>query len=175
MEWPYYLLKVSACLTLFYCLYLIGLRKLTFFKVNRAYLLLGLAISFVIPTLKFTVEREIQKLPEVSQIASAKQVSYAPVVNFVPETAVSISPEPFFDWNKLFQWSYAAVVIILCIAAFWRIVLLLNHSRKGARKLNGLKLVPKTVGYTNCSFFNYVFIDDENLSAAELEILIRHE
>jgi len=44
-----YLLKVSVCLAAFYGLYLLLFRNNTFFGLNRAWLLAGLVISFVLP------------------------------------------------------------------------------------------------------------------------------
>jgi bla regulator protein blaR1 len=50
-----YILKVALCLTTIYFLYWLLLRRITFFNVNRACLLLGLLGSFVIPLL--TIKR----------------------------------------------------------------------------------------------------------------------
>jgi len=44
-----YLLKSSACLVLFYAVYLLVFRSTDRFQLNRAYLLTGLVLSFVVP------------------------------------------------------------------------------------------------------------------------------
>ena len=46
-----YLLKASAVVVIFYICYKIFLQRDTFFQHNRSFLLLGLAISFLLPFL----------------------------------------------------------------------------------------------------------------------------
>jgi hypothetical protein len=53
-----YILKVSACLAVFYSFYSVLLKNYTFFFFNRLYLLAGLILSFVIPFLKISIFKE---------------------------------------------------------------------------------------------------------------------
>ena len=176
MELLSYLLKVSACTVLFFAFYLLVLRRLTFFKINRFYLLITLMISFIIPTLHFTVEREIVQ----------QEIINAPIV--LPDTEISevgyqtpiiVGKEPMleeaFDYYSLLPYLYLVTVIILLLLASWRLFQLVRHTRNSVEKINGLKIVSKAKGFTNCSFFNYVFIDEGNLTEAELSILLKHE
>jgi N-acetylmuramoyl-L-alanine amidase/lipopolysaccharide export system protein LptA len=176
MEWLNYLLKVSACSALFFAFYLTVLRKLTFFKVNRFYLLFSLIISFIIPTLTFTVEREVLQMPiessAVTQINTPNQQFVATGVQgqvFSAETEVKE-----FDWYALLPSAYAAIVGVLLLLALWKLFQLIRHAGRYQSKINGLKLVSKKNGFTNCSFFNYVFIDDR-LSENDLQVLLLHE
>lgn len=50
-----YLLKVSICIMVFYCFYLLMLRKCTFFYLNRSYLIFSTLASFVIPVLNISI------------------------------------------------------------------------------------------------------------------------
>ncbi|TKC12260.1 hypothetical protein FA048_01165 [Pedobacter polaris] len=176
MELITYLLKVSACTVLFFAFYLLVLRRLTFFKINRFYLLFTLLLSFAIPTLKFTIEREVAEIPtvytpiealsneiEVAQQPLSKQLDFAPAV------------EEDFDWYSPLTYLYFGIVGCLLSIAIWRILQLVKYTKNGAERINGLKIVPKTAGFTNCSFFNYVFIDNESLTSAELQVLLKHE
>jgi|GEM_PF-592646 len=176
MELFNYLLKVTACTALFYAFYLLVLRKLTFFKTNRFYLLATLLLSFVIPSLSFTVEREVAEVP----------IAYVPTETFLEPTlveqpiiseAVPLAPkiEENFDWYSLLPTLYFAIVACLLCVAFWRLLQLFRHTKKNFDEINGLKIVTKSSGFTNCSFFNYVFIDNENISDAELQVLLKHE
>lgn len=49
-----YILKASGLLAVFYLTYYILLRKETFFKTNRNFLLVGLVTSLVLPLLVLT-------------------------------------------------------------------------------------------------------------------------
>lgn len=176
MELLTYLLKVSACTVLFFAFYLLVLRRLTFFKTNRFYLIVTLLLSFIIPTLKLTIEREVpaaavvfnqptivNQETEVSQIQIPNQIDYSTIA------------EESFDWYSVLPYFYFGIVACLLIIATWRILQLVKHTKNGAERINGLKIVSKTNGFTNCSFFNYVFIDNKNLTEAELQVLLKHE
>src|SRR5688572_13873231 len=49
-----YLMKVSVCMAFFYVLYAVVFRTTTFFSANRIYLLSGLVLSFVVPSLELS-------------------------------------------------------------------------------------------------------------------------
>lgn len=80
MEWLTYLLKVTACTALFFGFYLVVLRKLTFFKINRFYLLASLFLSFIIPALQLEVKREMPMLEtKLVDMPDLKPIQPAPV------------------------------------------------------------------------------------------------
>lgn len=167
-----YLLKVCICSALFFALYLLVFKKLTFFRVNRFYLLFTLVLSFVIPALQLTIKQE------VDQIAFADQGF---ILKDAPDRASGIQAIPLvetqnqLDWKRLVPFLYGTIVTALLLLMVWRIVKLFKHVGTKPERLNGLKLVSKQSGFTNCSFFNYVFIDRDSLSADELAILLKHE
>ncbi|MGN8057919.1 M56 family metallopeptidase [Pedobacter sp. 22163] len=175
MEWLTYLLKVTACTVLFFGFYLLVLRKLTFFKINRFYLLATLLLSFIIPALQFEVKREITivetevpvNIPEIKPIA---QAPVQPVmVKYQPEVA------PKIDWVAVMYYVYGCTASLILLVCLWRLFSLLKHTNRYTKNGDGLKLITKTEGFTNCSFFNYVFINDEDLSTADLSVLLKHE
>lgn len=174
MDLLVYLLKVSACTVLFFAFYLLVLNKLTFFKTNRFYLLLTLLISFIIPALSFTIEKEVVQLPIT--YAPTEVLSNAASSEQLPATKIVSTPlvKESFNYFSLLPYLYFSVVCGLLVIATWRILQLFKHVKSSSRRVNGLKLVHKSAGFTNCSFFNYVFID-EKLEDAELQILLKHE
>lgn len=177
MEWFNYLLKVSACSAFFFAFYLLVLRRLTFFKINRFYLLFTLLLSFVIPTLQFTIEREIEAAPIIEAPIMFQNENAIEQIAIAPTTTIlsSLPIEEPFNWFTLLPYLYATVVVILLGLAAWRLFKLLKHTKQNTKEINGLKLVPKSDGFTNCSFFSYVFIDENSLTESELQVLLRHE
>jgi hypothetical protein len=173
MEWLNYLFKVSACLVLFFAFYVAVLNKLTFFKTNRFYLLGTLFLSFAIPALQFTIVKERAKVPLIENQITVEDVKLAKQAFEVP-LQVDSSQKPS-DWFSLLLYAYASVALILLLLSTYRLIKLFKHLNKGVKKFNGLKIVAKTKGFTNCSFFNYVFVDQNNLTEAELSVLLRHE
>jgi lipopolysaccharide export system protein LptA len=176
MEWLNYLLKVSACTVVFFAFYLLVLRRLTFFKINRFYLLIALLISFIIPSLQFTIEREVKQISIVNVPVALPDVDLGGSGYQVP-IVVGTSPmqEEAFDYYTLLPYLYLGIMACLLIFATWRLFQLIKHTRKSTANINGLNLVSKEKGFTNCSFFNYVFIDEGNLTETELIILLKHE
>ena len=176
MEWLTYLLKVSTCTVLFFGFYLLVLRKLTFFKINRFYLLITLCLSFVIPMVQFNVERELKAtdliVPNVQPVA----IQYAQP-SLLPNAApiFKAQVETHFDWYSLIPYGYVAIVIVLLAFCAWKLFRLLKYAQNHTQTINGLKLVQKHNGFTNCSFFNYVFVDGGNLTEAEFEVILKHE
>lgn len=177
MEWFNYLLKVSACSAFFLAFYLLVLRKLTFFKINRFYLLFALLLSFVIPTLQFTVERELTAAPIIEDPVVVQNENLMEQFSLAPITApnVSLPVEESYNWFNLLPFLYSTVVVGLLGLATWRLFRLIKHAKQNIKEINGLKLVHKSNGFTNCSFFNYVFIDENSLTESELQIMLRHE
>ncbi|KQR69814.1 M56 family metallopeptidase [Pedobacter sp. Leaf176] len=175
MELLTYLLKVSACTALFFGFYLLVLRKLTFFRINRFYLLVTLLLSFVIPALQFNVE----KAADVRQVSAPVAAPPLPIYAIAQAQAVEVIQMPVarqgIDWFSLIPYAYLSVAAILLGFSTWQLCRLLIYINNHSTRQNGLKLVPKTVGFTNCSFFNYVFIDERNLSGPDLAVLLKHE
>ena len=128
MEWFNYLLKVSACSAFFFAFYLLVLRKLTFFKINRFYLLFALLLSFVIPNLQFTVEREIENAPILESPIIAQDESQTEHVSLAPISApvVSLPVEEAYNWFNLLPIVYITVVIALLALTSWRLFQLIK-------------------------------------------------
>ncbi|KQM78888.1 hypothetical protein ASE74_13085 [Pedobacter sp. Leaf216] len=177
MEWLTYLLKVTACTVLFFGFYLLVLRKLTFFKINRFYLLITLLLSFIIPALQFEVERNMPRLEtELEGMPELKPIHPAPI-QLIQPIVVEYQPEvtPKIDWLTLMPYAYGSIALILLLICVWRLFILLRHTGTYTKNNNGLKLIDKAKGFTNCSFFNYVFIDGSTLGELDLKVLLKHE
>ncbi|WP_316801021.1 M56 family metallopeptidase [Pedobacter frigidisoli] len=178
MEILTYLLKVSACTVLFFCFYLLVLKNLTFFKINRFYLLGTLLLSFTIPVLQFEINRKSSltdtEIPVTAPEwvrASAEPLRFTqPVMITYPEEQLS-----GIDWISAGIYIYAAVACILLMVCVWRLYGLFKYINSALKNNDGLKIVVKTDGFTNCSFFNYIFIDQSKLSGPELQVLLTHE
>jgi len=173
----FYLLKVTACTILFFGFYVLVLQKLTFFKINRFYLLVTLLLSFVIPALQFEIKHElvtvdtdpVANLPEVKMAEKPSQLIQPLAVGHQPET------KPEIDWLSLVPFAYGAITLVLLLICIWRLFGLIKYTGNYTETDDGLKLINKTAGFTNCSFFNYVFIDGDKLGDADLAVLLKHE
>ncbi|WP_231427883.1 M56 family metallopeptidase [Pedobacter sp. Leaf250] len=178
MEWLIYLLQVSVCTVVFFSFYLLVLRKLTFFKFNRFYLLGSLFLSFIIPSLQFEVQRKIIFADNEIQtsVTDLQPISNEPF-QLIKPVVIKYQPnnEQNINWKKLGLYLYGGIASMIIIAFGWRMHDLLKYTQHYVTTNDGLKLISKNKGFTNCSFFNYVFIDENSLSEAELQVLLKHE
>jgi len=173
MEWLIYLLKVTVCTVLFFGFYLLFLRKLTFFKINRFYLLGTLLLSFIIPVVQFEIKRETV-VTEIQNSVNVGEIKpFNSVQPILPEYDGQAKPE--INWSEQIYGAYVAVASLLLLICLWRLFNLLKYTGKYTKNGSGLKLISKSVGFTNCSFFNYVFINEHNISQPDMAVLLKHE
>ena len=165
-------------MVLFFAFYLLVLKKLTFFKFNRFYLLATLFLSFVIPSLQITVERVVEQVPIVLEEPvefSATEIHSMEMDPHFVAAESTVAEVMSIDWLSLIPYAYIIVASLILLFGLKKLVLLLKHTKQKAIAVNGLKLVSKADGFTNCSFFNYVFINEQSLTKTELNILLQHE
>ena len=93
-----YLLKSSGIIALFLLCYMLFLKRETFFRTNRVYLLLGLVLSLLLPFVVFTKTILVAPLPMFQgQLAD--------------EIMVPTSVENSVDWLSILLFAYCAGVL----------------------------------------------------------------
>lgn len=157
---------------IFYGFYFLLLRRLTFFTINRWYLLATLMLSFVIPLLTITVHKQtapavIQKVVIVNQaLPSSGSQLIAPVKQVSPS----------IDWIQLMEIVYLIVAaalfikLIITIAGFFY-----RLKNASVTTIAGVKVVKGANGISNGSFFNYIILNHEDLTDQQLEQVMEHE
>lgn len=158
-----YLLKSAGSVSLFLIFYFVLLRKETFFKQNRVFLISGLLLSIVIPFISFT------SIILVSPISITQNINEAPML-------VGTTLAPSFNWSLWFVYAYAIGVLLF----FIRLCLQLLSLRKlivqgNLVKKDGIKYVETDQNGSPFSFFNYVIYNPSNYSKSELDAILIHE
>ncbi|KQM78889.1 hypothetical protein ASE74_13090 [Pedobacter sp. Leaf216] len=167
-----YLLKVSACTLVFFTVYQLLLAKLTFFNLNRAYLLVMLVLSFSIPAVT------IQNLHEV---AATEQQSPAKIAysndGFIEqdgEAQESTIGKPV-NWDRILVYTYSLILALLVFRMLFMMLRIRMQLQKQTVGQQGVVvLVNKDSTIKNCSFFNQIIVD-ESLGAIEKHLVIKHE
>lgn len=165
-----YLLQVSACLALFYSFYYLLLSRLTFFIINRYYLLYTLLLSFVIPLLTIPVHQQYTAVPVVQQVINIR--SSENIANYITP---QITTEPV-TWMQLLNWGYLIAVVALTIHLL--ITLTYFFAKLKRRKISAVGNIYILRGdkhLPNGSFLNYIFLNDDELSADEVQQIVAHE
>jgi hypothetical protein len=167
-----YLLQVSACTGIFYSFYFLCLRRLTFFTLNRWYLLVTLLLSFVIPTLTFKVDTAAPS-PIMEPVMYVQDIQTIPQ----PEYAVNVTNSaPPFDWMGALQMFYVAIAIVsvahllFTLTAFFR-----RMGNKKLMQIGHVKVLKGSKKQGNSSFLNVIFINDDELEPEEIKQIITHE
>ena len=162
-----YFAKVNGLIIAFYLLYLVFLRKETFYVGNRWYLLTGLVTSIVLPLITFTKTVWVEPEP-ISQ--------FTEVVPLVDDTTIRIVSEEPMDWSLILSLAYAMVAILILLKVGIEIASFFNK----IIKLNKQKDTNFTLIYSNStenpfSFFKYIVINPTLFSKEEYEHIITHE
>ena len=177
-----YFIKSGALIVMFLSAYYFFLRKETFFKSNRWFLLFGLVISVLLPvvTLKKTIW--VEPAPIVENIQAYKQDSSPDLTdnlrNSAKEVIVTMEPEKSFqiDWFWIGLTIYAIGILTLLIK-FALDYYALKKVLKGKtiHSQEDYKFVNVKENIAPFSYFNYIVYNPELYNQVELENILEHE
>ncbi|HTH82779.1 MAG TPA: M56 family metallopeptidase, partial [Mucilaginibacter sp.] len=171
-----YLLQVSACIAIFYGFYYFLLNRLTFFTINRYYLLGTLLLSFVIPLLTIHVHQQENYPTVVQQVVHVNQLQNEPAVTYVAsikKVAVKQQPVNWLQVLKVFYLLAAVGFLLHLIGALLNFFTKVRHSK--IDRVGKVNILRGNKKLNNGSFLNYIFLNDDELSAEEMEQIIAHE
>lgn len=163
-----YFIKANGLIILFYLMYVLFLRKETFFVSNRLYLILGLLISLCLPLITFTktIWIEPTPVPEFYQETTTVNSDYIEVP--IQETPI--------DWSLILTTAY----VVICVLILAKIGIEIASFYKRIRKHNQQKEADFTLIHSNTtenpfSFFHYIVINPHLFSESELQHILTHE
>ena len=164
-----YLLEASICQLFFYFVYILFLKKETYFNLNRTYLLCSILLSLLIPSVQ--IKHEVIE-PFVSGPLQTIVEPIQNVTNMVEDKIESRIDVLFILW--IIYIVIAAIVSAKFIYQFFRLMLFI---RKGEISvLNRHYLICTNGQYPTSSFFGYILWDNTvALSDKEIEQIIKHE
>ncbi|PKQ62062.1 hypothetical protein BZG02_14110 [Labilibaculum filiforme] len=163
----------------FYALYWLFLKRDTFFRVNRLFLLLTLFAALLIPTLeipfqpepKSSVENPLHVLDAVV-IASQQYLNS----NMLEEVVVTVSVKKTFTWYQYLGVAYIVGVFLFSIRFFINLFQLFSWTRSSRIVYEkGLRLVIMNDNYPPFSFLNSVFISKDDYHKENFTSIIAHE
>lgn len=171
-----YLLKVAICWLVFYVLYRLILEKTTFFKLNRAYLLITLLLGLVVPMVRISLGAPVDPaegsnwLPEV--VVRANNLVNQPYT--LPEITIQVPSSAAWDIWPWLYWGGVAYCLLRFLVGLFQ---LYNIYRRGHKQAMGkYTLVYSAEVKAPFSFMHCLFwpaeLEDENL---EREYMLRHE
>ena len=159
-----YILKSSISILVFYVSYRFVLRKTTYFKQNRLFLLIGLIISLTIPFLDF----QFHETTNTEFFVTLDSIDVG--TTYVSDT------KNIFDNYSFIELFYFLIIVLLSFQFLFQFISLINlffNSEK--EKRNGYVLVLTNKNNANFSFFNYIFINKKTKNSEGFNAIIKHE
>jgi TonB family protein len=171
-----FIFESGISLTIFTLIYLLFLRKETFFHLNRIYLLVSLAISFVLPLVHFRLMTSptTNMIGEVVVTAPGYQNLLQTVTVYGSKFSVAVERAiQSIGWIRLI---YLAGIVIFTLLFLFRLVqitfLIFNNKTE---TINGLRIVRIDKDITPFSFFNFVFINNNHSYGNGMKEMFAHE
>jgi beta-lactamase regulating signal transducer with metallopeptidase domain len=155
-----YMVESGICLGLFYLVYLVFLRRETFFAINRFYLMLSIPLSFLIPLIN--LPSPFRTAPPTQQ-----QNLFAPVS--------SAQTNSFGLVDILWVIYLAGVGLFLARFAYKITQLILLIRKNEHQKYGRIHLVYIDEDSAPFSFFNFFFLNKSKISQHDLLRIIDHE
>ena len=166
-NWLLYFAKVNGLIVLFYVMYVLFLRKETFFKSNRLYLILGLISSFIFPLITFTKTVWVESKPIIFN--ESIDTSSVAVENIAPI-------EETFNWNEVLIFVYLLISILVLIKITLEVISFFKSIQNQDRKNEeNYTLINSSQHENPFSFFNYIIINQQQFSEEELNHILIHE
>lgn len=175
MELFLYFVKVSACTAIFYSFYHFVLSRFTFFNFNRWYLIGTLVLSFIVPLLSVTIEKEVAFPTQIAlENTNNAAISNTPLDSIDPEfSEVSSSFLDSITLTDILTLVYISVFTLLLLKLIIGIGRILWKTRTYVKNEN-LIFVEQDCKFKNSSFYRYIFID-ESLTDEVKKQIIHHE
>ena len=166
-NWLLYFAKVNGLIVLFYVMYVLFLRKETFFKSNRLYLILGLISSFIFPLITFTKTVWVESKP----------VTFDEIITTNSVLVENVAPiEEPFNWNEVLIFVYLLISILVLIKITIEVVSFFKSIQNQDRKNEeNYTLINSSQHENPFSFFNYIIINHQQFSEEELNHILIHE
>ncbi|MCD6112021.1 MAG: TonB family protein [Bacteroidales bacterium] len=161
-----YSLKSIFCMSIFYLMYTMLLRKETFFKLNRIILLSSFIFSIITPFFQFSFNTE--KIP-VNYYYTLNQVNV--FANNTQEYQQSI-----FNTSSIFLITFLSISCIFLINFFIQIIRIKKLKHQGVIiKLSNYNIVYVDKKISPFTFFNTIFINKNDITSESTEDIIIHE
>lgn len=162
-----YLIKASVSLALFYGLYMLLLRKDTFFRLRRFYFLFSIAFSLLFPFLMIEVTAK-EEVPVQIPAYWLSQIE----VSAMPAQQVSV-----IDWKLIALFAIGAVSLIYALRFIMQLFCILKLKvGHNSEKLDTCCIVKiKDRKISPFSFFRWIFIGSQIDEEEKLKEIIAHE
>lgn len=160
-----FLIKVNIALVLFCAGYYLVLRKLTFYTLNRAYLITAITFSSTYPFVDLSAfaQRHQEIVMPVQNVVINWQ---APAQQFVQRAA-------YWNWLEVLFWTGAIILAMRLMSQLFSLYLIYRRSTE--KNINGQKVRVVSADIGPFSFWKSIYINPDKLSPVDLQNILQHE
>nr|WP_295872138.1 M56 family metallopeptidase [uncultured Chitinophaga sp.] len=158
-----YLFKANVALTLFFLAYRLGLRRLTFYTLNRVFLLCGIVCSSLFPLVSVNTFVEQHE-------TLAGSIAYLPDLG-----ALTAPAERFTMWTALVYLFWAGVAFMTVRLAIQLLSLWKIHRRSSPANVDGVPVRALQQQVNPFSFFRHIYINPSLHLPEERQGILSHE
>jgi len=163
-----FLFKVNIALVLFCLGYYVVLRHLTFYTLNRIYLVIAILFSTLYPNINLTnFAQRHQQLTEPVQTVILNWK--APAENFVKP----LYQPNYWQWVEVIFWAGVLLFAVRMVMQLLSVYRLYRQSRPGQINEHTVRLLKDDIG--PFSFWRSIYINPTKLSPSELKNVLEHE
>lgn len=165
-NWYTYLFQSSVSLAALYLVFVLFMRKDTFFTVNRLYLMGAVVLSSLLPLFR-AVPVAVESLPDYVYLLETITVTPS-------EVSVTLNSRP--GMMQLITVAYitgAAIFLVRFLVQLTQLGLLVK--KYGITRAEGVRLVLIHREYSPFSFFRLIFINARDYQPGQLREIMEHE
>jgi hypothetical protein len=163
-----FLLKVNAALLLFCAGYYLALRRLTFYTLNRVYLVTAILFASVYP--EINLSDFVQHNRELTKPVQMVIVNWqAPAEKLIKPAAL----QSYWQWIEVAFWTGVVLLSIKLIVQLFSLFKLYRNSAAGQIYGHKVRIIKGNAG--PFSFWKSIFVNPGNHQSADLKAILLHE
>lgn len=161
-----FLLKVNIALIVFWLGYYVALRRLTFYTLNRVYLVGAIIFSTAYPLINVNNFVQKHKIP-VQKVIVDWRIASGNISNQLTQQA------SYWHWATLLFWAGVALFAVRLLMQFVSLYKLYKNSEQGNIRSHQVRLVKTDIN--PFSFWQSIYINPDCLNPGDLESVLQHE
>jgi TonB family protein len=168
-----FILESGVSLALFSLIYVLFLRRETFFKINRLFLLGSVLFSVILPLIKLRILNPQPVM--LSEITVTPYHNLLEVITIYSHGVTGNVEQAIVSTSSLMYFYLAGVIFFLGRFLFRIFQILLIIKQNKVQHNDGIKMVLMPKNTSPFSFLKYVFVSESLLQTAGYDKMIEHE
>ncbi len=167
-----YILKVTLISSIIYLFYKLFLENDTFFQSIRAYFVVGIVLSFLLPLLIIPIYIEVESVvtPEMIKVSNFAELDH------LTQETIPLLKKQFIDWLLVLQYVYFIGIAIFTLKFIIELISLIRLIKiSDKNKIGNYYFIEINNNISPFSFFKYIVYNKAYFSKNELINVIEHE